>query len=67
MAIESWHLLAFFLIAVSVLLIADHLASQAHQRRIYRKRLDERINQLKRDARRRMAERPTMNTRGRAP
>lgn len=66
MALESWHLLALFLLAVSALAIADHLVSQAHQRRIRRKRLEARIDEIKRAARQ-QRERQTLNTRGRAP
>ena len=67
MALPTWHLLALFVLSVTALLIADHLASLAIARRARRRRLEARIDELKRDARRRMAERPTMNTRGRAP
>jgi len=64
--VESWHLLALFLLAVSALLIADYLAHQAHLRRVRRKRLEARIDEIKRaDLQRR--ERQTLNTRGRAP
>lgn len=46
----TWHLLALFVLAVGVLLIADYLASQAHVRRARRRRLEQRITELKRES-----------------
>jgi hypothetical protein len=63
---STWDLLSLFLLAVSALLIADYLARQARIRRVRRRRLELRINEVKRDAHR-LRERPTLNTRGRAP
>jgi len=65
----TWHLLAFVLLAVSVLLLADHLWVRHVERRTRRRRLEVRIDQLKQEARRRrtMEQRPTLNARGRAP
>lgn len=63
----TWHLFAFVGLSVSALLLADHLWSRHVERRARRRRLEARIDELKRDARRRQAERPTLNTRGRAP
>jgi hypothetical protein len=63
----TWHLLAFVGLSVSALLLVDHLWSRYVERRARRRRLEARIDELKREARRRQAERPTLNTRGRAP
>jgi hypothetical protein len=50
----NWQLALLFLLAVSGLLIADYLAHESHLRRVRRKRLEARIEELQ-----------TLNTRGR--
>jgi preprotein translocase subunit SecF len=55
------------ILMVAGLVILDWLLLQRRIRRARRHRLEARIDELERDAQRRIAERPTMNTRGRAP
>jgi hypothetical protein len=65
----NWQLALLFLLAVSGLLIADYLAHESHVRRVRRKRLEARIEELRREdlhRRDRLAELQTLNTRGRA-
>jgi hypothetical protein len=62
----DWHLFAAFLLTIAVLLIADYLAQRWLARRARRRRLEARIAELGRDARQRQ-ERPTLNTRSKAP
>ena len=71
----DWHLLGTFVLTIAALLIADYLTQQWMIRQQRRKRLEARLDEIKRAAwqesrlreLRRDNRRPTLNTRGKAP